>query len=86
MQEEIIPCIRCLLRDINEKEEYRKLEEYLASYPEESKVSEDIYEKRLGFCKECECLNQGICTKCGCFVEARALKKIGYCPHERPRW
>ncbi|MBR1741492.1 MAG: hypothetical protein IJ733_06400 [Lachnospiraceae bacterium] len=84
--EERAHCIRCLLREIDGEEEYRKLEEYLASYPEESKVPEKIYEERLRLCKACECLNQGICRKCGCFVEARALKKIGTCPHEKPRW
>ena len=79
-------CVRCLLRDLDEKEVYRKLQEYLAAFPDEMKAEQATYESRLKFCRACDALHQGICTKCGCFVEARALKKKAGCPHEIPRW
>lgn len=81
-----IPCIRCLLRDMDSKEEYKKLKEYLDTFSEEIRADEKTYEERLQKCKECDSLNRGICSKCGCFVEARALREHGYCPHEKPRW
>lgn len=81
-----IPCIRCLMREMDEEEEYKKLKEYLDTFSEEIRADENTYEERLQKCKGCDSLNQGICGKCGCFVEARALRKKGYCPHEEPRW
>lgn len=79
-------CKRCLLKDMQEEIEYQKLQAYLDSIDSEQKVTEEIYQKRLGICLKCEYLYQGICQKCGCFVEARAIRKIGTCPHEEPRW
>ena len=80
------PCIRCLIREMNQQEEYKKLQVYLDSFSEEIRADEEVYEQRLQQCKKCDSLNQGICIKCGCFVEARALRKKGDCPHEEPRW
>ncbi|MCH5268182.1 MAG: hypothetical protein J1E62_07545 [Lachnospiraceae bacterium] len=80
------PCIRCLLRDLDRAQEYEKVTEYIANMEKDIKVSEDKYERRLALCRECDSLYQGICGKCGCFVEVRAVRKIGKCPHEEPRW
>lgn len=81
-----IPCVKCLLQDMNQTTEYQKLKLYLDSFSEEIRAEEAVYEKRLQECRLCDCLQEGICRKCGCFVEARALRKNGYCPHEEPRW
>ena len=80
------PCINCLLRDIKQDEVYDSLRRYIESFDPEIKVEENLYEYRLTLCKECDYLRDGICGKCGCFVEARALKKSAGCPHEQPRW
>jgi len=56
------------------------------SIPEEDLAEQDEYQRRLDLCKQCQWLNQGICRKCGCFVEARAYRQKSVCPHEHPRW
>lgn len=81
-----IPCIKCLLKDMSQTTEYQKLKLYLDSFSKEIRVEETVYEDRLQKCRLCNCLQKGICRKCGCFVEARALRKNGHCPHEEPRW
>lgn len=80
------PCIRCLLRDLDRAEEYEKVMEYIANMDREIKADTEEYEKRLALCRECDSLYQGICGKCGCFVEVRAMRKDGRCPHEEPHW
>lgn len=80
------PCIRCLLQDMDGGEEYRKLKKYLDSFDEEIRTDDIEYDRRLKICRTCLSLREGICMKCGCFVEARALRRSGKCPHEEPRW
>lgn len=80
------PCIRCLLRDMDETEAYQSLQRYLDRMDVEIRATEEEYERRLAICQQCDSLREGICGKCGCFVEARALRKQGSCPHEEPRW
>lgn len=79
-------CIRCLMQDMEETEEYEKLKTYLDTFDADIRTSETEYKRRLKICRACTSLNRGICIKCGCFVEARALRRQGTCPHERPRW
>lgn len=80
------PCIRCLLRDLDRAQEFEKVTEYIAGIDKELKVDAGEYEKRLALCRKCDSLYQGICGKCGCFVEVRAIRKFGKCPHEEPQW
>lgn len=42
----------------------------------------EMSEKRLAICKECEHLNQKLvqCKKCGCFMLAKAKFASSYCP------
>ncbi len=80
------PCRRCLLQDMDMGEEYRTLKRYLDSFDEEIRAEDAEYARRLQICRECSSLREGICMKCGCFVEARALRKQGNCPHEESRW
>lgn len=80
------PCLRCLLRDMDAREEYRKLKVYLDSFEKETRTTEVEYERRLAICRGCNYLREGICGKCGCFVEARALRRYGSCPCEEPYW
>lgn len=55
-------------------DEYKK-----ATAPEEI-VEESMYKKRLSMCMDCKYLNQGVCIKCGAYVEARMYRKSGRCP------
>ena len=79
-------CVRCLLREMDAGEEYERLKRYLDSFEKDIRVTEAEYERRLAICRECSYLIDGICGKCGCFVEARALRRQGTCPHEESRW
>lgn len=80
------PCMRCLLRDMGEVDNYRKLRQYLDGFDESIRATDEEYERRLTICKGCESLWDGVCGKCGCFVEARALRRQAVCPHEEARW
>lgn len=80
------PCLKCLLRDMDRGEEYAKLKDYIERFDADIRVEDAVYERRLCLCRKCDCLADGICRKCGCYVEARALRKNGGCPHEHPRW
>lgn len=79
-------CRRCLLAETGEAELIRSLEEVKSALPEEQKTGSAEYSARLEKCRQCDHLNSGTCTKCGCYVEYRALKKAMHCPHEQSRW
>jgi hypothetical protein len=74
-----LPCKRCLLKDLDDAELYRQINEYIMSIPNERRVSECEYRRRLSFCEMCEYLTNGICGMCGCFAEARAMKRDMRC-------
>lgn len=74
-------CKRCLLREMAEAD-IQMIEKYKSAIKEDDKVSEAIYEHRLSICKECEKLNEGTCSACGCYVELRALAKVSGCPYK----
>lgn len=67
-------------------EELRSILEYIKKIPEYRKTSDEEYSRRLNICRSCESLMNGICGKCGCFVELRAAKKEMYCPSEEKKW
>lgn len=74
-------CKRCLLREMSEQEEYfRSLREYIENIDPDIRASESLYENRLDVCRSCEMLMQGMCRKCGCYVELRAAVKKNVCP------
>ncbi len=78
-------CRKCLTREMVGQEEYFKtLQAYISNIEADHKVSEELYEERLEFCRECEMLFQGMCRVCGCYVELRAAMKKNACP--RHRW
>ena len=69
-----VQCRKCLLEDMDENDFLRDMRSHIAAYPEDKKVSEEEYRRRLAFCKDCEKLVDGMCVLCGCYVELRALK------------
>ena len=76
-------CTRCLLKDFS-REQYEKIVvEGIRALPAEDLVSEDVESVRLGYCRQCEKINQGTCLACGCFVEIRAATKKGRCPYKK---
>ncbi|MDD3219077.1 MAG: DUF6171 family protein [Lachnospiraceae bacterium] len=79
-------CRKCLLREMKESEYFQNMYEYIAGLPAEDKVSDEVYEMRLGICKECENLLNGMCRICGCYVEMRASMKVKGCPEVNPLW
>lgn len=81
-----IRCKRCLLRGMADEDMYHRIQRTIESIPESSRCPQDVYEKRLASCKECEKLISGMCRVCGCFVEVRAARKSEHCPGVPRRW
>lgn len=74
-------CKRCLLREMADQEEYfRSLKDYIENMDPDIRTEEKLYEERLAICRECEMLMQGMCRKCGCYVELRAAVAKNVCP------
>ena len=75
-------CKKCLLRDM-EIADLENITKYKDAIKANDRVSENVYETRLSICKQCELLISGTCNACGCYVEIRALSKMGRCPHKK---
>ena len=76
-------CKKCLIRDMDEYEEYQNMFEYIRNISDDIKSSQELYEERMEICKECDMLLSGMCRKCGCFVEMRAAVEKNYCPGKK---
>lgn len=82
--EELRPCRKCLIRDMKGQEAYfRSLREYIENLDMDIRVSDSLYEERLHVCKECGMLLEGMCRRCGCYVELRAAVLKNHCPGEK---
>lgn len=79
-------CKKCLLQKQSKEEYFEKLEEYIANLDPDDRVSQELYEERLGICAECPNIIDGMCRLCGCFVELRAALKVRKCPDFVRRW
>ncbi|HHX12977.1 MAG TPA: hypothetical protein GX731_09150, partial [Clostridiales bacterium] len=73
-------CKKCLLQDIAPEEYLENMRIYLSGLDDDTKTDDKLYNERLGYCKECNNLIEGLCRLCGCFVEYRAAIKIKACP------
>lgn len=73
-------CKKCLLLEAGEKKAFEGVKAFIETIDESLKVDDDLYEKRLSNCRQCENLISGMCLKCGCYVEIRALLKDKSCP------
>ena len=83
-KENVRLCRKCLTRDMIGQEEYfRSLHDYIENLDLDIKAVEPLYEERLGICRECDMLFQGMCRKCGCYVELRAAVKKNTCPDKK---
>lgn len=83
---EKVYCKKCLLRDMDEEEYFVNIKQYIAHLDEELKVGDEEYERRLKLCQNCDFLLNGMCRKCGCFVELRAVMKKNHCPDVKKKW
>ncbi len=72
-------CRRCLLEELDQKA-CASVRQYIESLDQDLKVDAEEYEKRLAYCRQCEHLQNGICSQCGCFAEVRAVKRLMDCP------
>lgn len=80
-------CKRCLLYEAGEKKTYQNIQDYISTISDELKVSSEVYSQRLEQCKSCDNLISGMCLKCGCYVEVRAVLKDKRCPDfEKNSW
>ncbi len=73
-------CKRCLLLESAQVDTHDLIKEKLKTLSPKERVSDDIYEKRLSLCKDCDFLISGMCRKCGCYVEFRAAFADKTCP------
>jgi len=76
-------CKRCLLREFDYEKYQTDLLKYIEMLDKNIKAESDLYEQRLGICKECERLMEGTCLACGCYVELRAAVKKSKCPYKK---
>lgn len=79
-------CRRCLLKEMDADAYFSNVYEYIASLSEDERAPEELYEQRLGYCRACDHLINGMCALCGCFVEVRAAKRISRCADTPRRW
>lgn len=77
---------RCLLKEAGEEELSKSVSEYIASLSAEIKAQDELYKERLSICSQCDNLRNGMCGKCGCYVEMRAAVKGNRCPSEKKLW
>lgn len=73
-------CKKCLLLEAGEEKSFVGVKDYIDTLDNSLKVNDDLYLKRLSFCKECDNLISGMCLKCGCYVEIRAVFRNKSCP------
>lgn len=79
-------CRRCLLSEIDKDGYFKNLSEYISCIDADLKVDDSTYNSRLALCKDCDNLVSGMCTKCGCYVELRAVMKKNYCADVQKKW
>lgn len=80
-------CKKCLLLEAGEKKSFETVKAYIDNLDADLKVSEAEYKKRLSHCLDCESLISGMCQKCGCYVEIRAvLKSKGCADFDNGKW
>lgn len=79
-------CKKCLLMEMQESAYFQNLYDYISRLDEDIKTDERNYQDRLGKCKACDSLMNGMCRICGCFVELRAAIEKNGCPHTTPKW
>ncbi|MBP5281909.1 MAG: hypothetical protein J6Z22_05355 [Lachnospiraceae bacterium] len=84
MMEQKTKCKKCLIRELAEQQDlWKTLQRMIEDLNPEERADEALREERLGICKQCERLMEGMCTACGCYVELRTATRDQECPYER---
>ena len=60
-------CRKCLLQDMDEEAILLTLCISSENLDADLKVTSELYDERLAFCRECDNLISGMCRVCGCF-------------------
>ena len=77
------PCLKCLLREMDQEAYMENLYDYIAHIEEDIKTPDGKYNNRLEVCKTCDYLQEGMCRACGCYVELRAAIDKNQCPYDK---
>ena len=78
-------CKRCLLLDADEEAILREVQFHISKITPKEKADDDTYRLRLNACQSCNHLIDGVCMKCGCYVELRAAFTKMKCPDAASR-
>ena len=82
--DEMRVCKKCLIREmVGQEKIYETIKRMIEDLEPEDRAGEELVEKRLVVCKECDQLLEGTCTACGCYVELRTATKTQECPYEK---
>lgn len=73
-------CKKCLLLEAGEKVTYEQITKHIQTIDSSDKADEKTIKLRLEKCRKCDFLISGMCRKCGCYVEIRAVLKEQHCP------
>lgn len=75
-------CKKCLIGQ--QAQDYIALiEKNKAATPVQYRTPEDVYDRRIVICENCEKLSGPTCMACGCYVELRAIRKDSKCPYKK---
>lgn len=74
------------MEDFAPEEYLEHMRIYLKALDDDIKTEEALYGERLQLCAKCEDLLEGLCRKCGCYVEYRAAIRKKHCPGVPPSW
>ena len=77
-------CRRCQWTKEMFDKELLKLEEYIERIPEEERVSDEEYERRLMLCDTCSFMRGGMCGRCGWLLQTNVLLRD--CPDVHKKW
>lgn len=78
-----IPCIRCLLQELDPAQYEQDIGRLLRMMDADVRTAEPEYQRRLAVCQDCEYLSCGTCNACGCYVELRAATQRSHCPYRK---
>lgn len=80
-------CKKCLLIEAGEYKSFETVRDYISNLSDDLKIGEEVYRNRLSRCKKCDNLISGMCLKCGCYVEIRAVLRDKQCPdYDNRKW
>lgn len=81
------PCRRCAAKTALTNEDIQRMVLQVTSMKGVRLIDNNIYEKRISACLDCEHLEYGsTCMLCGCVMQVRARLENGGCPAKPKKW